>query len=610
MEDCDYDVIGIDLGTTNSCVAVWKNGQIAIVPNEMGNRTTPSVISFLDTETLIGYTAFKKLKGNYQNTIFDCKRLIGHKVSDVEIQEDMRIWPFQVIADENDNPLFHLEKSKDGKFDYSPEEISGMLLKYLKEQADNYVGHPVNDAVITVPAYFNDSQRKATENAARLAGLNVLRLLDEPSAAALAYNFESGDQTRNILIYDLGGGTFDVSILEVGKQRIRVIASDGDNHLGGEDFDRVLMNYLFFQYERQTNEDISNNRLWRSRMRNAVEACKIELSVSSSSFIEFENSDFSFSVSRLLFENLNSSLFNRTIEVVKNTIEKAHLLKSDIAEVVLVGGSTRIPKIQFLLREFFTDAKICKSINPDEAVAMGAVIMAAVVKSQQLKLLPSKALLSFGIETQGELVEVMIPRDTPLPVTCSYDFITPLDYQKEVRFRIVMGERKLVRDCILLGEIHFSDLPLHHNGETVFSISMSLTQEYHLTVIAIESSGNKRIVWEMNLDKSNPQSPLNLTPYQLQNIIVESESKKLLDDELVGRHQEMNILYNLVEDSYAMLYMNEDHMSDEWILEKREVLDSIKEWIQQNPDAEIREIEQRRQLVLKNILGAKRNSIL
>ena len=379
MNDSGYDVVGIDLGTTNSCVAVWKNGQIAIVPNEVGKRTTPSIVSFLPTETLIGNSAAKKKTSNYKNTVYDCKRLIGRKVSDPEIQQDVAAWPFQVLSDPDGNPLITIENSSSGKKSFTPEEISAMILHYLKVQAENFLGKSIKDAVITVPAYFDDSQRKATEKAAHIAGFTVLRILDEPTAAALAYNFEQSETTQRILVYDLGGGTFDVSILEVGKQKVNVLASDGDNHLGGEDFDNKLIDYLFFKYKQDKGVDMSKDRLWRARMHSAVEACKIELSVTSSSLIEFENSDFTYSVSRFLFENLNKDLFNRTIQVLENTLTKANLTKEMIDGIVLVGGSTRIPRIQQLLHKYFPSSKMCKSVNPDEAVAMGGAIMAETV---------------------------------------------------------------------------------------------------------------------------------------------------------------------------------------------------------------------------------------
>lgn len=605
MEEKDYDVIGIDLGTTNSCVSVWKNGQIAVVPNEMGRRTTPSVVSFLETETLIGNAACRKMTKNAQNTIFDSKRLIGRKVSDEEIQRDIKSWPFQVVADENDDPVIHIDKSMNGKQNFAPEDISAMILSYLKLQADDFVGHPVTDAVITVPAYFDECQRTKIQDAASRAGLNVLRLLDEPSAAALTYNFESHDQTKFILVYDLGGGTFDVSIVMVQNQLVQAIERDGDSHLGGEDLNRKMMEYLFFQYKKQKGVDISNDPIWRARMRNAVEECKIDLSFSKSSLIEFDNPDFTFSVTRSLFENLNKDVFAKTIEIVEKTLAKANLQKSDISDVVLVGGSTHIPRIQQLLRDYFTDAKINKSVNPDEAVSMGAAILAAVIKSQRMRLLPQTALLSIGIETHGGIVEVMIPRGSQLPACMSYEFVTPMDYQKAISFKVVMGERMLVRDCIELGEIKMDDLELECSGDLVFSISMCLSQEYVLSVSIVESSKSKRNDFELNLNEEDPLSPLNMTTEQIEQLVSEAEQYRVMDEEFVSRHLAINELDCLVEEGFALVERNEEKMTEDWVKQKRELLETVKEWMKQNPDAEIRESYSRQQLIRKNLLESR-----
>ena len=603
MNDSGYDVVGIDLGTTNSCVAVWKNGQIAIVPNEVGKRTTPSIVSFLPTETLIGNSAAKKKTSNYKNTVYDCKRLIGRKVSDPEIQQDVAAWPFQVLSDPDGNPLITIENSSSGKKSFTPEEISAMILHYLKVQAENFLGKSIKDAVITVPAYFDDSQRKATEKAAHIAGFNVLRILDEPTAAALAYNFEQSETTQRILVYDLGGGTFDVSILEVGKQKVNVLASDGDNHLGGEDFDNKLIDYLFFKYKQDKGVDMSKDRLWRARMYSAVEACKIELSVTSSSLIEFENSDFTYSVSRFLFENLNKDLFNRTIQVLENTLTKANLTKEMIDGIVLVGGSTRIPRIQQLLHKYFPSSKMCKSVNPDEAVAMGGAIMAAVAATQRLRAFPEVAVESFGIETQGGLMEVMIPINAPLPAVCSYEFVTPTDYQSWVEFRVAMGERRLVRDNVVLGVVKLADLQLGTGDETVVSVTMTLSEDYHLQVIATESVTHRRSTFNINLDKKNEKSPLRLTEEQRSALVEEAERMRARDEDMVARHVAMNTLECVVEEGYALLHDRDRRMTIEWIGQMRGLLDGMKKWMAENEDAEVYECQEREQLIRKNLLS-------
>ena len=595
METEDYNVLGIDLGTTNSCVAVWKNGQIAIVPNEVGKRTTPSMISFLRDEILIGNAATKKMTANYRNTVYGCKRLIGRKVTDKDIASDIAAWPFRVVGDDNNNARILIETAEGGTKPYSPEEISGMVLRYLRTQAEAFLGHSVTDAVITIPAYFNEIQRKATSDAAQMAGLNVLKLLDEPTAAAIAYHFEQSDRTQNILVYDLGGGTFDVSILQVGDKQVKMLANDGDNHLGGEDFDRNLMNYLFFQYEKQKGEDVTNDRQWCARMHAAAESCKLELSVASSSLVEFDNSDFTYSVSRFLFENLNKDLFNRTIAIVERTIEKANLTKDQIDDVVLVGGSTRIPRIQRLLNERFANSKICKGINADEAVAMGAVIFAAVSESQKMKQYPSTVLLSLGVEVHGGIMLPMIPRGSTIPSSNLLEFTIPTDYQEAVEFRIVMGERLLVRDNMVLGTISFNGLPLCRTEEMTIKVKLKVTPKYHL-LVEVEAPGNHHRLLDIPLDCS-------ISPATIQQMVNSAQENRAKDEEMVKRHQEMNILECVIEEGYLLLHSHDSRMTDEWIQQMSDLLGDIREWMKRNEDADIHECQEREQLIRRNILG-------
>lgn len=543
------------------------------------------------------------MTSNYKNTVYDCKRLIGRKVSDPEIQQDMTAWPFQVLSDPDGNPVITIENSSSGKTSFTPEEISAMILHYLKVQAENFLGKSINDAVITVPAYFNDAQRKATEKAAHIAGFNVLRILDEPTAAALAYNFEQSDTTKRILVYDLGGGTFDVSILEVGKQKVNVLASDGDNHLGGEDFNNKLIDFLFFKYKQDKGVDISTDRLWRSRMHNAVEACKVELSVTSSSLIEFENSDFTYSVSRFRFENLNKDLFNRTIQVLENALAKANLTKEMIDGIVLVGGSTRIPRIQQLLHNYFPSSKVCKSVNPDEAVAMGGAIMAAVVATQRLHAFPGVAVESFGIETQGGIMEPMIPINSTLPAVCTYEFVMPTDNQSWVEFRVAMGERRLVRDNVVLGTVKLEGLQLRMSEETAITVTMTLSEDYKLQVIATESVTHRRSIFNINLDAKNDKSPLRLSEEQLHELVTEADQMRDRDEDLVARHLAMNTLECVVEEGYALLHNRDRRMTIEWIGQMRGLLDKVKRWMKENEDAEVHECQEREQLIRKNLLS-------
>ena len=601
--------IGIDLGTTYSCVGIWQNDRVEIIANDQGNRTTPSYVAFTDNERLIGDAAKNQVALNPSNTVFDAKRLIGRSFSDKTVQDDIKHWPFKVIKGTDDKPIIQVSYLGEEK-SFTPEEISAMVLQKMKNIAEEYIGKPVTSAVVTVPAYFNNEQRQATKDAGTIAGLRINRIINEPTAAAIAYGLDKqSSRETNVLIFDLGGGTFDVSLLTIEDGIFEVKATAGDTHLGGEDFDSRMVNYFANEFKTKHNGmDVTKNPRSLRRLRTACERAKRTLSSSATAAVEidalFEGIDFYTNITRAKFENLCEDLFRNCLKPVQTVLEDSKLSKNSIHEIVLVGGSTRIPKIQTLLKDFFNGKEPSKSINCDEAVAYGAAIQAAILEGVKDKVIDNIVLLdiaplTLGIETAGGIMTSIIPRTTAIPARRSQVFSTYSDNQTSVQIKIFEGERAMTKDNNLLGEFNLNGIPPAPRGVPQIEVSFDIDSNSILLVTAVEKTTNMKISTKIEKGSSK------LSSEDIDRMVNEAEKYKVQDEEQKSRVEAKNQL-----ESYVFQLRNT--LNDESITSKlssedmnamKQIVDSTISWLESSYDIQEKEVYQSKQKEVESIVN-------